>query len=414
MDQAVAAIADFDDHYDPLAMGGFAFGDLEDIYAVARDLARKAPVHKGDPYTLFTGKPPHFGGEYNNFTVLGEDAIRQMLSDPETFNMDHNAATFGMTVGNTLTALNDPVHGKVRRVFQAAFMPHNVARWGDELVGPIANELVSRFIDKGRAELVSDFALPFPFEIIYRQLNLPPSDTAIFHKMAVSLLMMRGETMKYALEASRKLWDYFKALIEERRRAPGDDLISALVTADVDGEHIPEDIMISFLRQLLSAGGDTTYRGTGSMMIGLLQNPDQLEAVRNDRSLVPAAVEEALRWEAATPIAVRSAARDTELGGLAIPKGSVLTVVTSAANRDPARYPDPDRFDISRPRQRHLTFSYGSHVCIGQHLARLEMSRALHTLLDRLPNLRLDPEAPPPKVKGIYFRTPSDVHVRFD
>ena len=414
MDQSAAAITDFDDNYDPLAMGAFAFGELEDIYTVTRDLARKAPVHEGDPFSLFTGKASRVGLEHKHFTVLGEDAIRQMLSEPETFNMDYNAETFGKTVGNTLTALNDPVHGKVRRVFQAAFMPHNVARWGDEIVGPIANQLVGRFIDKGRAELVSEFALPFPFEIIYRQLNLPPSDTAIFHKMAVSLLVTRGETMKYALEASQKLWDYFKALIEERRRAPGDDLISALVTADVDGEHIPEDIMISFLRQLLSAGGDTTYRGTGSMMIGLLQNPDQLEAVRNDRSLVTAAVEEALRWEAATPIAVRSAARDTELGGLAIPKGAVLTVVTSAANRDPARYPDPDRFDIHRPRQRHLTFSYGPHVCIGQHLARLEMSRALNTLLDRLPNLRLDPDMPPPKVKGIYFRTPSDVHVRFD
>jgi len=411
----IPAIADFADGYNPLSMSEHAYGSIEDIYSVARRLLKeRGPVIEGEPFALFgmAGRGAH--GSTPTFLVLGNDEIREMLSDSKTFNQDCHAEMFGKTVGNTLTVLNDPIHGKVRRVFQAAFMPHNIARWGDELVGPVANELVDRFVGRGRAELVNDFALPFPFEIIYRQLDLPGQDVSIFHKMAVALLGSYGDMHKYALEASQKLGVYFKRLIELRRANPGGDLISALVAAEVDGEYIPEDIMISFLRQLLSAGGDTTYRGTGSMMIGLLQNPDQLERVRADRSLVPQAVEEALRWEAATPIAMRSAACDTELGGVKIPKGAVLTVVTSAANRDPERYPDPDAFDIHRPRTRHLTFSYGPHVCIGQHLARLEMARALNVLLDRLPNLRLDPDMPPPRVTGFYFRTPKDVHVRFD
>ena len=297
------SIADFEDGYDPLAAGHAMYGEIDDIYTVARRLCEKSPVLEGDPFTLFgLGK---FGAALggHQFTVLGNDEIREMLGDAETFNMDCHANFFGKTVGNTLTVLNDPVHGKVRRVFQAAFMPHNVARWGDQLVGPVASELIDRFVDKGRAELVHDFALPFPFEVIYRQLDLPNGDTRVFHKMAVALLAARGDNHKYALEASQKLGVYFKNIIEERRGNPGGDLISALVAAEVDGEYIPEDIMISFLRPVLSAGGDTTYRGTGSMMIGLLRNPDQLEAVRADRSLVPQAVEEALRWEAATPIA---------------------------------------------------------------------------------------------------------------
>jgi cytochrome P450 len=409
------AIQDFEDGYDPHSVGEFAHGEIEDIYTAARALVEAhGPVVSGDVFTVFgePGRWPDSGRA--QFTVLGESVIREVLSDPERFNMDYLATTFGKIVGPTLTALNDPIHGKVRRVFQAAFMPHNVARWGDQLVGPVANQLIDGFVDRGRAELVTDFALPFPFEIIYRQLNLPPGDTAVFHKMAVAMLAGRGDLHKYAMEASRRLGVYFKDLIAERRKNPGDDLISALVAAEVDGDYIPEDIMIAFLRQLLSAGGDTTYRGTGSMMVGLLQNPDQLERVRADRSLVAQTVEEALRWETPTLMAVRSATCDTELAGVQIPKDSVLTIMTAIANRDPARHRNPDAFDIYRPRERHLAFSYGSHVCLGQHLARLEMSRALNALLDRLPNLRLDPEMPPPRISGINFRTPRDVHVLFD
>ena len=409
------AIEDFADGFDPHTVGEFAHGQIEDIYSAARALVEvHGPVVSGDVFTVF-GEPGRWpAGDRAHFTVLGESAIREVLSDPETFNMDYLATTFGKILGPTLTALNDPVHGKVRRVFQAAFMPQNVARWGDQIVGPVADQLIDRIVGKGRAELVNDFALPFPFEIIYRQLDLPPGDTAVFHKMAVAMLAGRGDLHKYAMEASRKLGVYFKEFIDNRRQNPSGDLISALVTAEVDGDYIPEDIMIAFLRQLLSAGGDTTYRGTGNMMIGLLQNPDQLERVRADRSLVAQTVEETLRWETPTMMAVRSASRDTELAGVRIPKDSVLTIMTAVANHDAVRHRDPDAFDIGRPRERHLAFSYGSHVCLGQHLARLEMARALNALLDRLPNLRLDPDMPRPRITGINFRTPSDVHVLFD
>ena len=409
------SISDFEDGYDPHSMGEYAHGEIEDIYGASRTLIEKhGPVVEGHPFKVFGEPHRDATTDRHLFTVLGEGAIREVLSDPELFNMDYNALTFGRIMGPTLTALNDPMHGKVRRVFQAAFMPHNVARWGDQLVEPIANRLVDRFIDKGCAEIVNDFALPYPFEIIYRQLNLPQSDTAVFHKMAVAMLPGRQELYGYAMEASRKLGDYFTGLVQERRRNPGEDLISALVTAEVDGEYIPDETLISFLRQLLSAGGDTTYRGTGSMMIGLLQNPDQLEQVRADRSLVPQAVEEALRWESPTVMSVRSAARDTDLAGVHIPKDSVLVVITAAVQHDLARYENPDVFNINRPRDRHLAFSYGSHVCLGQHLARLEMSRALNVLLDRLPaNLRLNPDMPRPRIRGVNFRTPSDVHILF-
>jgi cytochrome P450 len=188
-----------------------------------------------------------------------------------------------------------------------------------------------------------------------------------------------------------------------------------LATVEADGERLPDDVLIGFLRQLMNAGGDTTYRGTSNLLTGLLSNPDQLEVVRQDRSLVPKAIEEALRWESPILRGWRYVERDVEVAGHKIPEGTVLNTVRASANRDPSKYPDPDKFDISREHPvRPIPFGVGAHVCIGQHLARLEMTRALNALLDRLPNLRLDPDRPPPQPIGHDGRVPERIYVKFD
>jgi cytochrome P450 len=273
---------------------------------------------------------------------------------------------------------------------------------------------VAKFRGRGHADLVQDFTLHYPFQIVYRQLALPPEEAPTFHKLAIAQTVVIFD-VPHGTEASRKLGDYFKVLVAERLRHPGDDLVSVLARAEVDGERLPEEIMISFLRQLVNAGGDTTYRGTSVLLTGLLSNPDQFEAVRKDRSLVPQAIEEALRWDGPVLIQTRMAAQDIELGGVRIPKGAVLDVAAGAANRDPARFQNPDKFDILRkPQHKHFAFAYGPHVCIGQHLARVEMTRALNAILDHLPGLRLDPEKPAPEIRGVMMRVPKHLHVRFD
>jgi cytochrome P450 len=151
------------------------------------------------------------------------------------------------------------------------------------------------------------------------------------------------------------------------------------------------------------------------LLLGLLRNPDQLGAVRLDRTLVPRAIEEALRWDGPVLMQSRMAAREVTLGGVEIPAGAFIDVVAGSANRDPGRFADPDRFDIFRAStHRHFAFAYGPHVCIGQHLARVEMTRALNAILDRLPNLRLDPAAPAPVINGIMMRVPHSIPVVFD
>jgi cytochrome P450 len=192
--------------------------------------------------------------------------------------------------------------------------------------------------------------------------------------------------------------------------------VSLLAAVEDGGEHLPDEVVISFLRQLINAAGDTTYRSTGNLLVALLrERPDQFEMIKQDRSLIARAIEETLRWEGPVSMSPRMTLRDSVLGGVNIPAGAVVQVLTGVGNRDPFVYPDPDRFDMMRPNlKRHWAFAAGPHICLGQHLARFEMTRALNSLLDRLPTLRLDPAQPRPEIRGFSMRLPKHIHVRFD
>jgi len=407
-------LEDFEDRgFNPFIADEAMFGECVDPYPRLAELRRRGPVHPLD-YRVHMGLPAdHTMAGLTHFTVVGYEEAKACLGDPAIFSNKVYLRNLGISFGRSVSTMDPPEHGAFRRIFQKAFLPNVVARWGESVVDPVVTSLMDRFIDRGAADLVQEFTFHYPFQIVYRQLGLPAEDVSIFHKLAMAQILVSVD-VPHGTEASRKLGTYFKALIERRRRTPGDDLVSVLATTEVDGQYLPEEVLISFLRQLVNAGGDTTYRATSVLLTGLLSNPDQLEALRRDRSLMPQAIEEALRWDGPVLIQTRLAAQDTELGGVKVPAGSVLDVAAGAANRDPARYPNPDQFDIFRKSEhRHLGFSFGPHVCIGQHLARVEMTRAMHSILDRLPKLRLDPAQPPPQIRGIMMRVPKHLHVRF-
>jgi cytochrome P450 len=164
----------------------------------------------------------------------------------------------------------------------------------------------------------------------------------------------------------------------------------------------------------MSAGGETTFRSASVLFTGLLTHVDQLEAVRADPSLIPAAIEEALRWDGPVVTSTRLTTRDAVLDGVNIPAGAHLDVLFGSANHDPKVFERPDEFDIFRPKHRHFAFAFGIHNCIGQGLARLEMTRALNAFLGRMPNARLDRDAPPPTIRGAVMRIPRELHVVFD
>ncbi len=410
--ESAVRIQEFDDpNYDPFNSDEINFGDHADPYPLIARWRAEAPVIEGG-YRPLMGLPAALYPDRKMFTVVGSSEVNEVLTDTDRFSNAGYKFNLGVTFGQgSISTMDNPEHGRWRRIFQKIFLPQYVKKWGETIVDPVVHGLMDKFLPLGHADLIEQFTLRYPFEVIYHQLALPEEDVHTFQRLAL------GQTdyvnHEKAIEAGRKLGDYFTALVEERRRDPGDDLVSLLALTEVDGEYLPHEVLISFLRQLMNAAGDTTYRGTSILLTALLEHPDQMEAIRADRGLIPQAIEEALRWDGPVAVQMRMAAVDAELAGVAIPAGSLLDVVAGAANRDPEIYADPDRFDIFRDRKPHFAFSRGPHICVGQHLARVEMTRALHAVLDHLPGLRFDPDKAPPQIRGSMMRVPRHLYVRF-
>jgi len=398
----------FDDLEDFGAFDDAVAGDVRDPYTELAQARRTNPVQRLD----MSGMPHDESKPI--FMVYRYDDIAQMLRDNETFSSGIIVDFFGDVFGkHVMLGMDEPEHRRYRALVAKAFSQRALASRQDDLVAQVAGELIDGFAPRGRADLVREFTFPYPTQIIAGLLGIPRADYPQFQRWSISLLSFTYNRER-GIAASKALEEYYAPILSARRDDPRDDLISTLAHAEIDGERLADDEIYAFLRLLLPAGVETTYRATGNLIFGLLSNPDQLEAVRADRSLIPQAIEEAVRWEPPLLTITRVATRDTELGGVPIPAGSAVMPMLGAANRDETRYPDPDRFDIFRPQTPHISWGIGVHVCLGMHLARLEMTVALNALLDRLPGLRLDPAGDDPHIRGQVFRSPTSLPVLFE
>ncbi|OSC40038.1 cytochrome P450 [Mycobacterium decipiens] len=383
-------------------------GDVRDPYTELARLRREEPVQRIDMSSM-----PHAESK-PVFIVYRHEEVAQLLRDNETFSSAIIIDAFGDVLGrHVMLGMDEPEHGRHRSLVAKAFSQKALARWEGELVRKVGNDLIDQFAVRGRADLVKEFTFAYPTQIIAGLLGLPRADYPQFQRWSISLLSFTINPERGRV-ASRALQDYLTPIVAARRAAPRHDLISGLAQAEIDGEQLSDEEIFSFLRLLLPAGVETTYRSLGNLLFGLLCNTDQLDAVRADRSLLPQAIEEAVRWEPPLLTITRVATRDTELAGVPIPAGSSVMPMLGAANRQEDRYPDPDRFDIFRSARAHIGFGHGVHVCLGMHLARLEMRVALNLLLDRLPNLRLHPQGDDPHIRGQVFRSPTSLPVLFD
>lgn len=372
------------------------------------------PVFDGDLRPHFGLAPDLTMLKLRHVALLGHREVKQALLDGETYSNAAYKHNLGVYFGRSITTMDNPEHARYRRLFQQAFGPNSIAVWGSEIIPRIINGLIDEFEPRGRAELVNEFTLHFPFRFIHELMALPAADRNAFHRLAFGQILIMFDH-EHGMEAVDKLREYLTQTVRHRRANPlAHDFMSVIATAEVDGERLPDEVVISFFRQLMNAGGDTSYNGFSTVMAGLLTHPDQLEAVKRDRSLVPKAIEEGLRWNAPVTMLARTPKRPVKLAGVAIEPGDHIAVILPAANRDPAAFDRPDVFDITRATRTHAAFGYGAHLCIGQHLARLEMTKALNALLDRLPRLRPDGDHPTPEVSGFTLRSPSSLHVRFD
>ncbi len=347
------------------------------------------------------------------YAAMSHDAVSEVLRDGERFSSAGYKATMGLVMGHTILAMDEPEHSRYRGLIQSAFTRRALERWERDLVRPVVEELVDAFAGRGHVDLVPELTFPFPVKVIAGMIGIPDDDLADFHRLAVELISIQINVQR-GLEASRKLGEMFARVLAERRRTPANDLMSVLAEAELDGVRLSDDDIFAFFKLLAPAGAETTYRSSSNLLFGLLTHTDQLEAVKSDRSLIPQAIEEGLRWEPPLIGISRTCAHDTEVCGVKIPGGASVFVNLGSANHDETRYADPETFDIFRPQRQHMAFAFGPHRCLGMHLAGMETRVALETIFERLPNVRLDPEAEDVHITGGVFRSPMSLPVLFD
>lgn len=380
--------------------GGHFMSEVPDPYTVYARLRREEPVVLLD----LPMAPGYMVTRYEDVTTV--------LKDAALYSSRANAKGIGLVMGRTILEMDGKEHTRHRNIISTAFVPKALQGELPGVIASIAHQMIDGFAGDGHADMVAQFTRTFPLRVIAHIIGVPIADYETFKRWSLDLIGFADDPPK-GFEAAGKLVDYLRPIVEAHKSAASRDLLSTLTHAEVDGQRLTDEEIYSFLRLLLPAGSDTTYRLIGNTLFGLLTHPDQLDAVRADRALVAAAIEEALRWEAPVQFAARETTAATALAGVELPEGAQVLTAIGSANRDERRFEHPDRFDIRRGADDHVAFGFGRHFCVGSHLARLEAATALNAIFDRLPNLRLDP-AHDCGVVGLAFRSPNRLPVRFD
>ncbi|MDQ0960206.1 cytochrome P450 [Streptomyces sp. B4I13] len=302
--------------------------------------------------------------------------------------------------------LEPPDHTRIRRLVSKAFTPRTVERL-KPYVHRLAGELVDGLVRAGGGDLLSDVAEPLPVAVIAEMLGIPEADRGPLRPWSADICGMyelnpSQETAARAVRASVEFTAYLRELIAERRKEPGDDLISGLIAAHDEGDRLTEQEMISTAVLLLNAGHEATVNATVNGWWALFRNPEQLAALRADHSLVPSAVEELMRYDTPLQLFERWVLDDIEIAGVTVPRGAEIAMLFGSANHDPAVFAEPERLDLTRVDNPHISFSAGIHYCIGAPLARIELAASMTALLERAPTLA--PAAEPRRKPNFVIR----------
>jgi cytochrome P450 len=359
---------------------------LADPHPALAALRESAPVHRVD---MRMGLPV--------WMVTRYDDVLAALSDPRLSNDPHHSrdlteAMRGDFLSRSMLGTDPPEHTRLRRLVSKAFTARRVEGLRPR-IQEITDALLDRITPRGSAELVAEFALPLPVTVIGELLGVPEPDRDRFRSWTDEMLdrpFDPGSDMARVRAAREQMHGYLADLVAAKRSRPADDLLTDLIEATDEGEHLDGQELLAMTFLLLIAGYVTTVSLIGNGTLALLRNPDQLDRLRADPSLVPQAVEELLRFDGpVNPGVTRYALEDLEIGGVRIPRGDIVLLALAAADRDPHRFPHPDRLDVGATDSGHLAFGHGVHYCLGAPLARLEGQVAFTALLARLPDLAL-------------------------
>ena len=349
--------------------------DLHDALGYCRSRASVAPAK-------FFGAPA--------WIIAGHSALAEAFRDAERFP-PHRMYEVGIenVVGRTFISMHGDEHLAFRRLATPAFRSRAVATYEREGMAALAHELIDRFEVRGVADLMTDYASRFPYLVISRLLGLPREHEDQFHDWAIAMLRFQEDWVR-AMRARRELTSLLAPVVAARRVEPRNDVISELVSAEVDGRRLNDEEVYSHIRLLFPTGGETTHGTLGNLLFALLTHDAAWQRVCSDVSQVAGAVEEVLRWETSIAVLPRmSASRPVDFRGCRLPAESLVLFAIAGANRDPEVFPNPDHFDIDRQCDQALTFGPGLKSCPGMHLARKNLSVAAQVLSERLPNIRL-------------------------
>jgi cytochrome P450 len=372
------------------------------------------PEHRRDPHatwrTLRQAEPVYRSRIFGAWMLTRYDDVQHVLRD-RNFTTDRsevpvmklisrltrNDPEFAALIERNLLTMDGADHARLRGLVSKAFTPRRVEQLRPHLQA-IVDEVLDRAAEVGEMELIRDLAHPLPIVAIAELLGVSSSDRSRFRAWSAELVRLLDPLQGTGgvapmRRANRELFAYFRPLLAERRASPRDDLLSAMIAAEQDGQSLGELDLLALSTLLLVAGHETTANLIGNAMVALLRHPGERKRLHDDPELIGSAVDEFLRYDGPIQMTDRAVLADCEIGGQRIRRGQLVAVVLSAANRDPERFADPDRLDLGRADNHHLAFGYGNHFCMGSQLAKLEAEIAIGSLVRRFPNLSGDPEA---------------------
>lgn len=372
-----------------------------------------------NPYDIFktlrdTTPVCEFRGRY---CISSFELASQALLDDEVFSSKSNSPDYpgiGMVLGQTVVGMNGKEHLKHRNLITPALRPKALGAEFRQRARNTADRLIDTFIQSGSANLVPDFTFLYPLTVFVQILGLPEEDAGDFHRWGIDLTHIAADPER-GLNGSACLAKYLDPVVKDKRDKPTGDLICRLIEAEVMGERMTDEEIISFLRLLITAGADTTYHLLGNVLHSLLNDADLLELVTTDRSKLEPLLWESLRWESPVQFVSRQTNKETEIGGVTIPDNTPVAILLGSANRDEEAFSRPEVFDIDRDQGKSLAFGFGRHYCAGADFGLTEATIGLNALLDRLQDLRFDPAADSvSKIRGVAFRGPSHLKVLFN
>lgn len=390
-----------------------------------------SPEFAADPYSgyrvLRDQHPVLFHEPTNSWLVSKMEDVERIFRDPD-ITSDNYSWQLEPVHGRTILQMEGREHSTTRNLITPAFRGSQLRDKFQPVIDKNAQELIDPWRMAGEVELVGQFTTHFPINVIVDMLGLPKSDHALFHRWYHSIMAFLSnltqdpEVMEQGLRTKDELQTYMLPIIAERRANPGDDLLSVLCTAEIDGATLTDLDVKAFVSLLLVAGGETTDKALASLMRNLVEHPDQLEEVRQDRSLIGPAFAETLRYSPPVHMIMRQPRVDFELRGTVIPADSTITCLLAAANRDEECFDHPDAFDIHRKdldvnrafaaAADHMAFAKGRHFCVGAMLAKTEVESATNQLLDAMRDITLAPGTTVEEV-GLFTRSPGALPLRF-